>query len=66
MTSAYAPVNRYSVCQVSLGFNAMGIEAFAGRAERELLATGERVRKRSVETRSRTHSSGGTDRATRP
>ena len=29
----------------------MGIEAFAGRAERELLATGERVRKRSVETR---------------
>ena len=32
-------------------FNAMGIEAFAGRAERELLATGERVRKRSVETR---------------
>jgi DNA-binding CsgD family transcriptional regulator len=32
-------------------FNAMGIQAFAGRAERELLATGERVRKRSVETR---------------
>ena len=32
-------------------FNAMGVEAFAGRAERELLATGERVRKRSVETR---------------
>jgi DNA-binding CsgD family transcriptional regulator len=32
-------------------FNAMGIEAFANRAERELLATGERVRKRSVETR---------------
>ena len=31
--------------------NEMGIEAFAGRAERELLATGERVRKRSVETR---------------
>jgi ATP/maltotriose-dependent transcriptional regulator MalT len=31
--------------------NAMGIEAFAARAERELLATGERVRKRSVETR---------------
>ena len=29
----------------------MGIEAFAGRAERELLATGERVRKRTVETR---------------
>ncbi len=29
----------------------MGIEAFAGRAERELRATGERVRKRSVEAR---------------
>ena len=29
----------------------MGIEAFAGRADRELLATGERARKRSVETR---------------
>jgi DNA-binding CsgD family transcriptional regulator len=33
-------------------FTAMGTEAFAQRAERELLATGERVRKRSVETRS--------------
>jgi DNA-binding CsgD family transcriptional regulator len=32
-------------------FTAMGVEAFAGRAERELLATGEHVRKRSVETR---------------
>jgi ATP/maltotriose-dependent transcriptional regulator MalT len=32
-------------------FTGMGVEAFAGRAERELLATGERVRKRSVETR---------------
>jgi DNA-binding CsgD family transcriptional regulator len=32
-------------------FDAMGIEAFAARAERELLATGERARKRSVETR---------------
>ena len=29
----------------------MGIEAFAERARRELLATGETVRKRSVETR---------------
>ena len=29
----------------------MGLEAFAGRAERELLATGEHVRKRTVETR---------------
>jgi len=32
-------------------FTGMGTEAFAARAERELLATGERVRKRSVETR---------------
>jgi DNA-binding CsgD family transcriptional regulator len=31
--------------------DAMGIEAFAERARRELLATGETVRKRSVETR---------------
>jgi DNA-binding CsgD family transcriptional regulator len=29
----------------------MGVEAFAERARRELLATGERVRKRTVETR---------------
>jgi hypothetical protein len=32
-------------------FNALGSEAVAGRAERERLATRERVRKRSVETR---------------
>ena len=32
-------------------FTRMGTDAFAARAERELLATGERVRKRSVETR---------------
>jgi DNA-binding CsgD family transcriptional regulator len=32
-------------------FNAMGIQGFAARAERELLATGERVRRRTVETR---------------
>jgi DNA-binding CsgD family transcriptional regulator len=32
-------------------FTSMGTEAFAGRAERELLATGERARRRSVETR---------------
>jgi DNA-binding CsgD family transcriptional regulator len=32
-------------------FTAMGAEAFAARAERELRATGERVRKRTVETR---------------
>jgi DNA-binding CsgD family transcriptional regulator len=31
-------------------FSGMGTEAFAGRAERELLATGERARKRTVET----------------
>ncbi len=31
-------------------FTAMGAEAFAGRAERELVATGERARKRTVET----------------
>jgi DNA-binding CsgD family transcriptional regulator len=32
-------------------FTTMGVRAFAGRAERELLATGERARKRNVETR---------------
>ena len=32
-------------------FGAMGAAAFADRAERELLATGERARKRNVETR---------------
>jgi DNA-binding CsgD family transcriptional regulator len=32
-------------------FSSMGAEAFAARARRELLATGERVRKRTVETR---------------
>jgi DNA-binding CsgD family transcriptional regulator len=32
-------------------YSATGAEAFAGRAEQELLATGETVRKRSVETR---------------
>jgi DNA-binding CsgD family transcriptional regulator len=40
--------------QLSIAFemlNAMGISAFAARAERELLATGEHVRKRAVETR---------------
>jgi DNA-binding NarL/FixJ family response regulator len=31
-------------------FTSMGAEAFAERASRELLATGETVRKRSVET----------------
>jgi DNA-binding CsgD family transcriptional regulator len=32
-------------------FAAIGMEAFAERARRELIATGEKVRKRSVETR---------------
>jgi DNA-binding CsgD family transcriptional regulator len=32
-------------------FAPMGVEAFAQRAERELLATGERARKRTLETR---------------
>jgi ATP/maltotriose-dependent transcriptional regulator MalT len=32
-------------------FSAMGMDGFADRARHELLATGERVRKRSVETR---------------
>jgi DNA-binding CsgD family transcriptional regulator len=32
-------------------FSSMGTEGFAERAERELLATGERVRKRSADTR---------------
>ena len=32
-------------------FTTIGMEAFAERARRELIATGERVRKRNVETR---------------
>jgi DNA-binding CsgD family transcriptional regulator len=32
-------------------FVSMGVEGFADRAERELLATGERVRERTVEAR---------------
>jgi DNA-binding CsgD family transcriptional regulator len=32
-------------------FLSMGIDGFAGRAERELVATGEHVRKRSLTTR---------------
>jgi DNA-binding CsgD family transcriptional regulator len=34
-------------------FTSMGIEAFAGRAECELMATGERLHKRSIETHDR-------------
>ena len=45
---------------------AMGVEAFAERARRELLATGETVRKRTVETRRRAHRAGGADRPARP
>jgi len=33
-------------------FAAMGMQAFAERARRELIATGEKVRKRSVDTHS--------------
>jgi hypothetical protein len=36
-------------------FSGMGAEAFAARAERELLATGERARKRTLETRRSSH-----------
>jgi DNA-binding CsgD family transcriptional regulator len=32
-------------------FTSIGAEAFVARAERELIATGERVRKRRIETR---------------
>ena len=46
-------------------FTSMGTDAFAARAERELLATGERVRKRTVETRDELTASGGSDRQTR-
>ena len=47
-------------------FTSMGIEAFAARAERELLATGERVRKRSRRDPRGAHRAGSSDRATRP
>jgi hypothetical protein len=40
-----------STCTVLEMFTGIGTEAFAGRAERELLATGEHARKRTVETR---------------
>ena len=44
---------------------AMGVEAFAERARRELLATGETVRRRTVETRDELTAAGGADRAAR-
>ena len=42
---------------------AIGMEAFAERARRELQATGEKVRKRTVETRDELTAAGGADRA---
>ena len=47
-------------------FAAIGMEAFAERARRELQATGETVRKRTVETRERADRPGGPDRAAGP
>mgnify|MGYP003693687899 CR=1 FL=1 len=44
----------------------MGMEGFADRARRELLATGETVRKRTVETPHRSHGPGGPDRQAGP
>ena len=44
-------------------FETMGAEGFADRARRELLATGETVRKRTDDTRGRPHAAGGADRA---
>ena len=46
-------------------FMAMGVEGFADRAERELLATGERVREHTVEAREELTTTGGPDRAAR-
>ena len=47
-------------------FTSMGAEGFADRAGQELLATGETVRRRTVETSRRAHRAGGPDRAARP
>ena len=44
-------------------FTGMGAEAFARRAERELLATGERARKRTVDTRDQLTPQEDADRA---
>ena len=46
-------------------FTAMGAEGFAERARRELLATGETARKRSVENARPAHRPGGSGRGTR-
>ena len=40
----------------------IGAEAFAERARRELLATGDTARRARVETRRRAHGAGGADR----
>ena len=47
-------------------FTSMGAEAFAARAGRELLATGETARKRTVETRDELTAQEVADRAVRP
>ena len=44
----------------------MGAQGFAERARRELLATGEKVRKRSDDTRDRADAAGGGDRPAGP
>ena len=46
-------------------FSTMGAEAFAERAARELLATGEKARKRTADTRDRAHRPGEADRRAR-
>ena len=46
-------------------FTSMGAEAFAARAGRELLATGETARKRTVESPGRADRTGDADRAVR-
>ena len=46
-------------------FDDMGYEPYAERARRELIATGEKVRKRSAETRDELTAAGGADRPAR-
>ena len=46
--------------------DAIGMQAFAERARRELLATGEKARKRTVDTRDELDRSGAADRRARP
>ena len=47
-------------------FDRIGAEAFAERARRELLATGETARRRVDEHERVAHAAGGTDRPARP